>query len=171
MPLESVMTCLIAQKSQILIFQLSFNILWAKILIYSIFIEKRRSSHYFIQIIQNIFHNKRMPSHFCIQIIQNIFIIKESHHIFFIQIIQRLCYCVVLHTSFSLVLWYVQQARVHTTDYSGQKPALLEWPWSYWCPWGALVSWCSCALFQEYRKATPAKRQLSAIQESNFIWN
>jgi hypothetical protein len=63
MSLKYVMTCLIVEKTQTLIFQLSLNILYAKLLIYSVFIDKSRSSHYFIQIIQSIFHNKRRSSH------------------------------------------------------------------------------------------------------------
>jgi hypothetical protein len=42
MPLEDVTTCLIAEKAQILIFQLSLNILCANILIYCTFHRQKK---------------------------------------------------------------------------------------------------------------------------------
>jgi hypothetical protein len=47
MPLESVMTYLMAEKTQILTFQLSLNILCANNLIYSNFHRKMKVSHIF----------------------------------------------------------------------------------------------------------------------------
>jgi hypothetical protein len=47
MPLKSVMTCLIAEKSQILIFKLSLNILCVNILIYCTFYRQKKVVTFF----------------------------------------------------------------------------------------------------------------------------
>jgi hypothetical protein len=65
MPLKSVMTCLIAKKSQILIFKLSLNILCVNILIYCTFYRQKKVVTFFSsKSYEVIFYGKRRSSHF-----------------------------------------------------------------------------------------------------------